>query len=172
MNWDAIGAVGEILGVAAVVISVVYLAAQVRNQTVESRLAATRELAEKRTDIMKLMATEDGMARLWLKAIYDYESLRGEDRMKASLLFHMAMRISEQDFIHIGTGHADDPYLESVDRVLSQNVAFRGIRQWWETTGDGFNQEFQDHVNVLIASTDERSPNSAFDVIEETEGAS
>ena len=46
MNWDAIGAVGEIIGAAAVVVSVFYLAAQVRKQTEEERLSATRELSE------------------------------------------------------------------------------------------------------------------------------
>lgn len=34
MNWDAIGAVGEIVGALAVVISLVYLASQIRIQNV------------------------------------------------------------------------------------------------------------------------------------------
>ncbi len=43
MNWDALGAIGEIVGATAVVISVIYLAVQIRKQTVESRLSATRD---------------------------------------------------------------------------------------------------------------------------------
>ena len=42
-----IGNISEIIGSAAVVISVVYLAFQVRKQTEEARLAATRDLAPK-----------------------------------------------------------------------------------------------------------------------------
>ena len=33
MDWTAIGALGEVLGAVAVVVSVVYLAAQVRHNT-------------------------------------------------------------------------------------------------------------------------------------------
>ncbi len=33
MNWDAIGAVGEIVGAAGVILSLVYLAAQIRHNT-------------------------------------------------------------------------------------------------------------------------------------------
>ena len=40
MNWDAIGAIGEIVGASAVVISLVYLASQIRIQNRESRAAS------------------------------------------------------------------------------------------------------------------------------------
>ena len=45
MNWVAIEAVGQILGAAAVVASLGYLAAQIRNQNRESRLSAMREIS-------------------------------------------------------------------------------------------------------------------------------
>jgi hypothetical protein len=45
MNWDAVGAVGEILVAAAVVVSLIYLAAQIRNQNRESRLSAMLEIS-------------------------------------------------------------------------------------------------------------------------------
>ena len=169
MDWNAIGAVGEILGASAVVISVVYLAAQVKSQTVESKLVATRDLAGKRAEIMKIVGTDDAMAEIWIKAIRDYESLKGVERMRASMLFHMAMRGAEQEFIHIGTGHADDPYLESVNRVLSGTLSFPGLRQWWKTTGGGFNQAFQEHANKLIAATEESRVSNDFDLRNENE---
>jgi len=45
MNWDAIGALSESVGAIVVVITLLYLATQIRAQTKESRLTATRELA-------------------------------------------------------------------------------------------------------------------------------
>lgn len=41
MNWDAIGAVGEIIGAVAVVISIAYLAAQIRANTRATRASAS-----------------------------------------------------------------------------------------------------------------------------------
>src|SRR5439155_21986454 len=40
MNWEMISAVGQMLGAVGVIISIVYLAAQIRNQNKESRRAA------------------------------------------------------------------------------------------------------------------------------------
>ena len=161
-QWDAIGAVGELIGAAAVVISVAYLAIQIRRQTSESRLAATRELSSKRTDAIKIVLGDDALIAVYLKALRNYESLRGEDRMKASLMFHILTRNAEQDFIHEGAGHADAPYLESVDRVLAQNVAAPGVQEWWASTGALFNHEFQAHVDGLIAESTGSSLNEAF----------
>ena len=162
MNWDAIGAIGELIGATAVVISVGYLAVQIRGQTSESRLAATRELSSKRTDVMKMALSDDALIKVYLKALRGYESLEGEERLKASLMFNILMRNAEQDFIHKGTGHADDPYLESVDRVLSQNVSLPGVQEWWSTTSNLFNHNFQAHVNRLIAESEGPILNDAF----------
>ena len=164
MNWDEIGAIGEVIGAVAVVVSVIYLALQIRSQTAESRLAATRDLASKRADALKQLVGDEALVRIWLKAIRDYESLQGTERMQASLIFNLIMRNAEQEFIHKGTGHADDPYLESVDRVLSVNVASPGLQQWWSTTGNLFNNAFRKHVDQLIEKTDQISLSDQFKV--------
>ena len=41
MNWEAIGAVGEILGAAAVVVSIIYLSIQIRSNTRATKASAS-----------------------------------------------------------------------------------------------------------------------------------
>ncbi len=45
MNWDAIGAVGEIIGATAVVVSVIYIASKITKPPQEAQMGANRELA-------------------------------------------------------------------------------------------------------------------------------
>ena len=171
MDWEVISAVSDAVGAIAVVASVIYLATQIKRQTTESKLAATRDLSARRVDAMKSILGDEAVAEIYLRGIRDYESLQGVDRMRASMVFHITMRNAEQDFIHMGTGHADDPYLESVDHVLSNGVVARGFRQWWKTTGEGFNKKFQDHVNELIAATEESLGSRNFDLPNKNEPA-
>jgi hypothetical protein len=42
MNWEAIGAIGELIGAVVVVVSLVYLAAQVRQDTEQARLSSVQ----------------------------------------------------------------------------------------------------------------------------------
>jgi len=45
MNWDALGAIGEVAGALVVVVTLIYLSRQVRNSLRESRLSAVHELS-------------------------------------------------------------------------------------------------------------------------------
>lgn len=64
MNWDAVGAVGEIVGALAVVVSLVYLACQIRIQNRESRAASAHQVIEGyRSSISALHEPE--MADIW-----------------------------------------------------------------------------------------------------------
>ena len=45
MNWDAIGAIGEVVSAVGVIGTLVYLAIQIRANTKESRLTATGEIS-------------------------------------------------------------------------------------------------------------------------------
>ena len=46
MNWEAIGAIGEIIGAIAVFLSLIYLALQIRSNTNVEKAAALREVLD------------------------------------------------------------------------------------------------------------------------------
>jgi hypothetical protein len=56
MNWDAIGAIGELVGASAVVVTLVYLAVQVKHGRTlldENRRIALSQVHKSRADSMK-----------------------------------------------------------------------------------------------------------------------
>jgi len=167
MTLQAMASVGEIIGAFAVVISVCYLAVQIRKQTMESRLSATRELATMHLDLLKVIATDDALPEIWLKAIEDYDSLRDVERLKASLIFHDLLRNYEQQFIHIQAGHADGSYLDSINRIFQDFLTFPGVQQWWGSSRHAFDDAFENHVNLLINRAGESRLTSPFGTINE-----
>ena len=46
MNWEAIGAVGEILGAIAVLVTLIYLATQIKQHTLATRAVTNSAYAE------------------------------------------------------------------------------------------------------------------------------
>jgi hypothetical protein len=45
MNWEAVAAIGELLGATGVIVSLLYLAVQVRQNTRQTRLAAQQAVS-------------------------------------------------------------------------------------------------------------------------------
>ena len=75
MNWDAIGAVGEIIGALGVVLSLVYLATQIRSQNSESRLAAVTEYTNQWNEWSASFADHPQLSELWVKGSADFSAL-------------------------------------------------------------------------------------------------
>ncbi len=76
MNWEMIGAVGELLGAVVVVGSIVYLASQVRHNTAVARSDVGRELAASYNDWTFGMATDERLPALWVMNVYERISLQ------------------------------------------------------------------------------------------------
>jgi hypothetical protein len=75
MNWEAIGAVGEILGAVAVVVSLVYLATQIRQNSRSVNIESERFLNESWNTIQRDLATDEGIADIINRGLNDYVSL-------------------------------------------------------------------------------------------------
>jgi len=106
MNWDAIGAIGEIVGAVAVVASLVYLATQIRNQNRESRLAAMHEISSGFRETTSKILNGD-LSRIFVKAIESFESLTDEERLRLLVLITAIFRAWEEAFILHDIGHLD-----------------------------------------------------------------
>ena len=68
MNWDAIGAVGQMLGSVAVFITLAYLAVQIRHSRSEARRALSQGRGEALRQLMLTRVTEPQLNDLYGKA--------------------------------------------------------------------------------------------------------
>jgi hypothetical protein len=162
MNWDAIGAIGEVFGALAVVVSVVYLATQVRKQTEEAQLTASRDLATQLGHATQTITEDDGFAEIWLKGVRDYEALPEKERIRLSFLFQRCCRIMEQHYRHTARGNLDIAYNQSVDNQYAEFFSLPGVQRWWELSKGHFEPEFREKIERMVANTREHEFESTF----------
>jgi heme/copper-type cytochrome/quinol oxidase subunit 1 len=77
MNWEMISAVGQMLGAIGVIISIVYLAAQSRNQNKESQRAGVNVLTSHWSDLNRTLFENPDLAALRLRALQSFDELDG-----------------------------------------------------------------------------------------------
>lgn len=68
MNWEAIGAIGEIAGATAVIVSLIYVALQILANTRAMRFEAMRSIRTDGGVTFKLIASDPVVALLTLKS--------------------------------------------------------------------------------------------------------
>ena len=59
MNWEALGAIGEIVGAVAVVLSLIFLATQIRQNTRSSRTASYQAAVTSISDLTREIGSDD-----------------------------------------------------------------------------------------------------------------
>ena len=93
LNWDAIGAIGEILGALAVFLTLVYLAVQIRQNTSSVRASTFHECASRAADLTRAIAEHKELARILRTGLGGLEQLEDDDdRFRFVLLLQNMFR--------------------------------------------------------------------------------
>jgi len=149
MNWDAIGAVGEIVGATAVVVSLIYLAVQVRQNTNASKAATVQDMTNKWVQI-NLWSAESPDRIISLVGLEPgtKEFLQGLAYYRA--LFHQWANNLYQH----KTGVLDDksfkPTEDEIRHILHKSRAAPTFKIAWESARHIYNQDFQEFFESIL----------------------
>ena len=150
MNWEAAGAIGEIVGAAAVVTSLVYLAAQIRTQNREARAASVHQVMhEYSTAISRLHEPE--MSEIWVAAIEDFDSLTPSQRLRFVIYLTVAIRSFEDAYFQWREGRLEKDVGRALLTPLLDVKSTEAFRRYWELRRHQFRSEFADYIDGLDA---------------------
>jgi hypothetical protein len=154
MNWDAIGAIAEAIATVGVVISLVYLGIQIRNQTAESKLAAGNELANQLNNVYATISDNADLAALYYRGLSDFVSLSPPERVQLSSYLNRQLRIVEATFHQQGQGRIHMTLWSGLDRAIQDLCRYPGMKQWWKTREHWFSSEFREHISIYVSGQD------------------
>ena len=152
MNWEAISAVGQIVGAVAVVISVIYLALQVRSNARQTRLASMRSMSDAFNGFLQGLAGNPQMGELWYRGVTDYESIKGGDLPRFNALIDHLFRIFEDMYYQKLEGHLDPRVWRGFEAPMRDIIAYPGIQAWWRSRAHWFSKEFGKFVDELACT--------------------
>lgn len=140
MNWEAISTIAEIVGATAVVISLVYLAIQIRqnNRQVEEQIRALRMQAYDTAgaDFSALRLHISGSPQrssVWRRAKDSYKALEPDERAQANEMLHELMWAYQNIFSRMKGGAEDEVLRNLVANNLGHWLQNQGFREWWRT---------------------------------------
>jgi hypothetical protein len=156
MNWDALAAIAEIVASIGVIVSLVYLASQIRYQTSESHLSAGHELASQLNDCFSGLTDNADFADIYLRGMVDYNSLDSIERLRFSTFFSRFMRVLESMYSRHRENQLDPKIWPGYEDGLRDFYSHPGLQDWWSSRCHWFTPEFQELVAVFIA--EEKDP--------------
>jgi len=85
MNWDALGAIAELLSAVGVIITLAYLAIQIKNGARQSRGQAFVSLQQKTHAIVRELRQSPELYEMVLRGGTDWDSLNDQEKSMAHL---------------------------------------------------------------------------------------
>ena len=150
MNWEAISAIGQIVGAIAVVISLIYLAREIRSNARETRRAAMRSALDALIWFSQQITAHADLAELRSRGFHDYESLEGTDLARFDSYMHALFRTVEDVYYQHLEGNLDPRLWRGLEVVLSETNALPGVQAWWRSHSHWFGgEEFANYINQL-----------------------
>ena len=156
MNWEAIGAVGEVLGAAGVIISLLYLAVQIRGDALAKRAATTHDQSIATANVLLSIANNSGLAELYFRGIHDLASLNGAELPRFSALLGHTCRMWEDEFFQWNEGHLDLRLWHGYDAAIGDFFSFPGVQAWWKTRSHWHSEQFQSFIERKLS--EQREP--------------
>ncbi len=153
MNWDAVGAVAELVGAVGVVASLAYLAVQIRQNThhIDFNTRAIRattfqNFSNTFSDFEDLLLENDRLGTVWIKGLGQAADLEAVDRIVFNNIAHKFFRMYEVLFLQYEAGLVDASLFENAHRFPDQLLTRPGLRAYWSHSHRRYADTFVDFI--------------------------
>ena len=135
MNWDAISAIGEMIGAAAVFVSIIYLSIQIRANTRATQGSASYDAAHSwaQTNEQMYQLPDETLADLgrWMQGDAP-EAFSGVARGRCEICFRSIYQKLEGQYFLYKYGLLDADLWEARRAIARGMIQTANARAWWE----------------------------------------
>ena len=154
MNWEAAGAIAEIVGVLLVVASLLYVARQLKQTTDMMRVTASNERVEREFDILNSLIENREVAEYWAKGDLNFDELDAVDKQRLILFERRALVLWHHIYSLRQQGLYPDSDWHWNEWVIRNIGSRQAVREAWKVFEESFEQSFRDYINKQFATAD------------------
>ena len=157
------GAIGDLVGGVAVIVTLIYLALQVRqntrqfSRTVEAtQLAAFERNVESGNRLRELLLLHPDLIALLLKGYDSYKELDTSEKIRFGMLLRNIFSAMQGGYVRQLSVVHDPGGFEGMARVIDEILVNRGAREWLENNEPDWRPEFREFVDERLAAIKQR----------------
>lgn len=156
MDWAAVGAIAELLGALGVILSLLYLATQVRDNTRSVRASMYQSMVNSSGNFTLTIGADPQVALTLQKGLDGVEELSEEEEAQFRWLFHNALRQEENAHFQYSNGTLDPELWEGWQDSTRGVLGSPGGRRMWPAVRGRLRSSFVEYVEreVMARSTE------------------
>ncbi len=151
MTLEDLGNAGEFVGAIAVLVSLVYLALQIRHNTMTVRAGTSAAISESLARVTEKFGANPQIARVFMLGLAGDSELSPEERLQFNFLFATYFRRVENAYYQQLRGFVDSEHWQTTERTLSSSMRTPGARSQWERSRSAYSDPFAAYVDRILA---------------------
>ena len=156
MSIMELGALGEFFGSIFVLVTLIYLAIQIRQtkQSVQSSSHAHGAAAMNQINLH--VASDPDLAEIVMRGLSDIESLKPIEWTRFGFYLTSMFHVFQQHYLDAAKGLGDPSLWAGEERAMHELLALPAVEKWWsEFPSLPYTVDFQTRVNALLDSARE-----------------
>jgi len=148
VDWEAVGAAGEILGAVGVMVTLGYLAVQIRQNTRALRAASIDSMTTIANDTRANLFNDPEVTAIYVNGLSEREPLNDLERERFRLLMTNALWALWNTYAQAQLGNAQA--WEAQKPLLRRFLSQPGGEWYWKTYKNEFSPDFQAEVDLVL----------------------
>ncbi len=157
MNWEAIGAIAEAISVIAIIVSLVYVAIQIRQSTLQlsrgveaTHLAALERNIDAGNRMRELLILHPELAQLFLKGMGSYQNLETSEKFRFGMLLRNIFSEFQGAYSRQLSLAHDPLNFEFSAKVIDEILINPGVREWLDRNTPDWRPAFRTFVESRL----------------------
>ena len=165
MSWDSVSAVSEVIAAIAVVISLIYISAQVRSGAETFKTTFRDSSFSSLMEYNYAILADEDLAWIFHKGMRNLDQLSEIQLARALHVFYAFFKLWENIYLHYLAGSVDDSVWKNNSKVLFTYGAMPGAQNYLRERMSIFEPRYQQLLKGIepTMSTSEDLLNSVYD---------
>ncbi len=147
LSLGEIASVAEAIAAAGMIVSLVYFAIQIQQNTKAVRASSYQEVANGVTAFQSMLAENEEVARLYLRGAEDLNGLSSEERLRFEsalgqvfVRYDVAVYFYREELI-------DEMAIEPYSRYILLLLKNPGVADWWKEAQHFYSSSMREYIN-------------------------
>jgi len=146
-----LGSIGELVAAIATVVTLVYLAVQVRQNTRALRSSTFQDVSREMAHNVEPIVYQSDVAEILVKGLRGLAELTPSEQLRFRSVLVMSFRRMEAVYVHSKLGSIERELALGFELSMLSMLHNPGAAEWWGTAKATFTRSFSEHVDSWLA---------------------
>jgi len=136
VNWDAISAIAEAVGTIAVIVTLAYLAVQLRTANKQRELESHRHILDRFDHICETFSHSTERASIVNRGRESLSTLNDDEKLIFEFIYYQLLNAIETWYMQLMNtsppGNYRDQQLDNITGSINTQLDYPGVREFWD----------------------------------------